>query len=397
MSAESIEETQLLSGPTPGRAASWRAEIATIEVVYGFGSLDKLSSIAAEFGSKRPLIVSDPGVAATGAVARAAEALRADGCEVAIYADSGENPTSREVEIGVAFAAEHQTDLLVALGGGSAMDCAKGINFLLTNAGKMSDYRGMNRAPKPLLPSIGIPTTAGTGSDAQSYALITDAETGQKMACGDRQARFRTVILDPQLLSTTPAKIVSASGLDALAHAVESLVSTRSNPLSRLFSVAAWKHLEECFEDHLADRQAVVPAGKMLFGAHLAGAAIEQSMLGAAHASANPLTRHHGIRHGEAVALMLPATIRYNADSEPGQMHYRELTPATAENPAETLAVRFEQLAKAAGVTTRLSERGLVESDLHSLALDASKEWTGTFNPRPLDLNAFTDLYRNAL
>src|SRR5207244_5691559 len=125
-----------------------------------------------------------------------------------------ENPTSRHVDLGVRFAQPLGIDLIVSVGGGSAMDCAKGINFLLTNGGQMSDYKGFGKAKKPMLPSIGIPTTSGTGSEAQSYALIADEKSHLKMACGDRKAAFATAILDPELTVTQPVKVTALTGID---------------------------------------------------------------------------------------------------------------------------------------------------------------------------------------
>src|SRR5260221_14542721 len=147
--------------------------------------------------------------------------------EVFLFDEVEENPTTRHVEAGVAFARQHQIDVIVAVGGGSSMDCAKGINFLLTNGGQMSDYKGFGKALLPMLPSIGVPTTSGTGSEAQSYALIADDKTHLKMACGDRKAAFRVAVLDPEVTVSQPPTVTAITGLDALAHAVESYVCTR--------------------------------------------------------------------------------------------------------------------------------------------------------------------------
>src|SRR5207249_10078818 len=186
------------------------------------------------------------------------------------------------------------------VGGGSAMDCAKGINFLLTNGGRMADYQGFGKAKKPMLPSIGIPTTAGTGSEAQSFALIADEQTHMKMACGDRKAAFHIAILDPEVTVSQPAKVTAITGVDALSHAVESYVTTRRNPLSQLFAREAWRLLQANFEKVLRRPDNLEARSAMQLGAYLAGSAIETSMLGAAHALANPLTAHYGMTHGIA-------------------------------------------------------------------------------------------------
>src|SRR5215831_3542491 len=144
----------------------------------------------------RALIVADPGIVAAGFVSRAARALDASAVTSCVFQDFGPNPDTNMVEAGRVFAAAERVDGIVGLGGGSSLDCAKGINFVLTNGGSMRDYRGHGKAPKPMLRSIGVPTTAGTGSESQSFAIISDADTHAKMACGDEKAAFRVVILD---------------------------------------------------------------------------------------------------------------------------------------------------------------------------------------------------------
>src|SRR5262249_1030034 len=153
-------------------------------VVFGPGSLARLGELARDLGGRRALLVTDPGLEAAGHPDRALHSLRAAGVETFVFDGVEENPTTRHVRAGLEAARKHKIDLLVAVGGGSSMDCAKGVNFLLTNGGEMADYKGFGKATRPMLPSIGVPTTAGTGSEAQSYALIADEKTHLKMACG---------------------------------------------------------------------------------------------------------------------------------------------------------------------------------------------------------------------
>ena len=305
-------------------------------------------------------------------------------------ADIQENPTTDHVDRGTDFARRHDVQAILALGGGSSMDCAKGINFLLTNGGRMEDYWGFGKAERPMLPAIAVPSTAGTGSEAQSYALITHPETGRKMACGDRKARFRVVILDPEVAATAPRRVAAATAMDAVSHAVETAVSRRSNPVSRMLSRQAWSLLAESFSTALADRDDLAAVGTMQLGAHLAGAAIEASMLGAAHAAANPLTARHRIVHGEAVGLMLPHVVRFNGrDKDCG---YSKLEPGGAE----ALAKRLESLRKEAGLAEQLRDRGVEQGSLSALAEMATREWTGEFNPRPVTAEDFRTLYEAA-
>ena len=370
-------------------------------VVFGPGSLLRLGELAGDLGGKRVLMVTDPGLEAAGHPQRALASLREAGLEVAVFDGLAENPTNRHVNAGVEVARGFHPDLLVAVGGGSSMDCAKGINFLLTNGGSMADYKGFGKATKPMLPSIAVPTTAGTGSEAQSYALIADEQTHMKMACGDRKVAFRVAVLDPEVTLSQPARVTAVTGIDALAHSVESYVSTRSNPLSRVFSRAAWQLLASNLEIVLRQPANLDARAAVFLGANFAGSAIENSMLGAAHACANPLTAHYGITHGIAVGIMLPHVIRFNAVVA-GSL-YNDLTrlagleDGTANPAAEVLAQRIRGLMMCAGLPATLSACNVTAGILPLLADEASQQWTGRFNPRRVTEGDFLQLYETAL
>jgi alcohol dehydrogenase len=277
------------------------------------------------------------------------------------------------------------------------MDCAKGINFLLTNGGRMQDYVGYGKATQPMLPMIAIPTTTGTGSEAQSYALVSDAETHVKMACGDPKAAFRLAILDPQLAVSQPDSVRAMTGYDAISHAVETFVTTRRNPASEAFSREAWRLLSSNYERALAEPANIEVQGAMMLGAHYAGAAIEHSMLGATHACANPLTARYGTIHGAAIALLLAHVVRWN--SSVAGAHYAELAAAangSPRNAAEALAARLEQFAAAGRLATRLSAAGVPREDLRALAEAAAQQWTGQFNPRPFSAAGALEVYQSA-
>ena len=370
-------------------------------VVFGEGALARLGDLARELSFTRTLIVADRGIVAAGHVDRAAASLHAAGIAPAFFHDFDANPDSRRVEAGRAQAAASAIDSIVAIGGGSSLDCAKGINFILTNGGTIGDYRGFGKASRPMLPSIGVPTTAGTGSEAQAYALISDAETHAKLACGDPKAAFRITILDPTLTLSQPRTVTAVAGFDAISHAVESYVTTRRTAISDLFAHEAWRLLEGHFERVLADSGDLVARGAMLVGAHAAGIAIDQSMLGATHACANPLTAHHGTTHGIAIAVMLPHVVRWNADHV-GDRYAILLraagryAPTVDRAPAGHLAERLEALRQAGGLPAALRDLGVPREGLATLAADAATQWTGTCNPRPFDAAAALDLYERA-
>ncbi len=374
----------------------WKAELGGIELHAGAGCLEIAGEAARELQGSRALVVTDPGVRAAGHVERAVQSLAAAGLVVEVFDAVGENPTSADVDRAAAVARRFAADVLIAVGGGSAMDATKGLNFVVTNGGRMEDYWGFGKASRPLLPSIAAPTTAGTGSEAQSYALITADEPepgmlhGRKMACGDRKARFRVVLLDPELAATAPRRAAALAGLDAITHAVESFVTTKRNPVSALYAREGWRLLVPAFTRFAAGEADLDTWGELLLGAHFAGAAIEASMLGAAHAAANPLTAACGLAHGLAVSVMLPWVVRFNAAEVDGL--YRELCGESAE----ALAERLVALRHAAGLPGGLAEHGVERERLAELARLATREWTGTFNPRPLAEGDFLELYEAA-
>src|SRR5205085_2716634 len=217
-------------------------------VVFGAGALARLGALARELGGNRALLVTDPGLEAAGHPQRAVASLGEAGVEAFLFDGVEENPSTRHVEAGLEAAKRHAVNLLVAVGGGSAMDCAKGINFLLSNGGRVEDYKGFGKASRPMLPSVGVPTTAGTGSEAQSYALIADEKTHLKMACGDRKAAFRVAVLDPEVTVSQPRQVTVVTGIDAVSHALESYVTARRNPLSQMFAREAFRLLDGHFD-----------------------------------------------------------------------------------------------------------------------------------------------------
>jgi alcohol dehydrogenase len=369
-------------------------------VVFGPGTLNRLGELTAELGS-RVLLVTDPGLRKAGHEARALHALKSAGLAITIFDDVHPNPTTDDVDRGLTLAQNQQINVIVGLGGGSSMDCAKGINFLLTNGGRMEDYWGVGKAARPMLPLIAVPTTAGTGSEAQSFALIANSQTHMKMACGDKKAACRVAILDPELTISMPASVTAATGIDALSHALETYVTKPRNPVSQLYSRRAWQLLSQGFPrvlEHPGDLQA---RSAMLLGSHYAGAAIENSMLGATHALANPLSAHFDMTHGVAIGIMLPHVIRYNAETV-GPL-YGELAEDAGlcgkadQNAPERLADFIQSCVSRAGQPGDLGDCQLSQDMLARLAVEAAAQWTGNFNPRPVDSHSLQELYQCAV
>lgn len=373
-------------------------------LVYGHHSIQRIGDLARELDARRVLLVTDPGLVAAGHAEHVEDLLRKSGLEVVVFDQVKENPTTRCVDDSLGRARSGQVDTIVGLGGGSSMDTAKGCNFLLTNGGRIQDYWGIGKAAKPMLPFIAVPTTAGTGSECQCAALISDDQTHQKMACLDPKAAARIAILDPFLTLSQPAAVTAHTGVDALAHAVETAVTTRRNPLSLMFSHEAFKRIVPAFPKVLQQPDDLEARGQMLLAAAYAGTAIESSMLGAAHAAANPLTAHFDIVHGEAVGLMLPLVIRFNAEEPEAAMGYAHLASAPEiacvsdglPSAVDALIARLEFLLNEAGIARSLLDLSADPNLIPVLAKEAATQWTASFNPRSIGPADFVRLYEQA-
>src|SRR5438876_5391307 len=377
---------------------------ARTRLVFGLNSVASIGQLARGLDAKVVLVVTDPGIVTAGHAERLEHILQSCGLGVVVFAEVRENPTTRDVDNCLAVAKSAGIDTIVGLGGGSSMDTAKGCNFLLTNGGRVQDYWGVGKAARPMLPFIAIPTTAGTGSECQSAALIADEQTHQKMACLDPRAAARIAILDPALTVSQPPLVTAHTGIDAIAHAVETAVTKRRNNLSVMFSHESFKLTVPSLPRVLNNPKDIEARGRMLLGAAFAGTAIENSMLGAAHAAANPLTAHYGIVHGEAVGIMLPHVVRFNSRDGLAKQAYAELASAPEiacvsdglDSAVEALIGRLESLLNAAQIARSLADRGVKRSMIEVMAREAARQWTASFNPRPVGPEDFERLYAAA-
>jgi alcohol dehydrogenase len=373
-------------------------------LVFGIDSVERVGELAREIAARRVLLVSDPGLVAAGHVERVRRILEAAKLHVAVFDRAAENPTTQCVDECVLAARDAGIDTLAALGGGSSLDTAKGCNFILTNGGRVRDYWGVGKAQKPMLHLIAIPTTAGTGSECQSAALIADAQTHQKMACLDPKAAPCIAVLDPTLTVSQPTHVTACTGIDAIAHVVETAVTKSRNAFSLMCSHEGFKltmpNLPRIFRDP-TDLEA---RGRMQLGAAFAGLAIENSMLGAAHSAANPLTAHYGIAHGQAVGMMLPHVVRFNGQHPEALKAYAELASAPEiacvsdglEEALEALVGHLEMLLNLAGMPPSLADCGVERRMVPTLAQEAARQWTAKFNPRPVSARDFERLYEAA-
>jgi len=365
-------------------------------LIFGSGTLNRIGEVTRGLGCSRPLLVTDPGIRDAGHVDTVLKLLTDAGLNVEVFDQFGVNPDSAMVDRGVAFASTLDRDSVIGLGGGSSLDCAKGINLILTNGGQISDYRGYGHAQKPLLPMVAIPTTAGTGSEAQSYAVVSDTTTHLKMACGDQKLAFAAAILDPELTLSQPTQVTASSGFDAIAHAVETAVTTRRTELSMLFSREAFRLLNANYERVLVQPSDLNARGAMHLGSFYAGIAIEQSMLGAAHACANPLTAQYQLTHGVALAILLPHVVRWNTQKNDSLYAGLVDSDIPSDQAGTHLAERLADLSRAGGFPTDLQTAGIEMNDLAGLAESAGAQWTGTFNPRPFSESEALEVYECA-
>jgi alcohol dehydrogenase len=342
--------------------------------LFGTGEFTRLGEVAREHNATRCLLLADQAMLDRGYAQEAIRSLKARRMEVVAFHDFQPNPTVEMVAAACEYAAPHKVDLIVGLGGGSTLDFSKAVNVVLSNGGSLRDYWGYGNVPKPLLPMLAVPTTAGPGSEMQTTAFIADP---RKLSCGDPKIFFRAAILDPKLTLSQSRAQTAAGGYTAISNALETLVSTRSTPLSECFSREAWRLLDAHFEHVLHAPEDMEARAAMLLGAHFAGAAVEYSTLGPAHACAQALVESFKLIYGEAIALVLVPALDWLGES------------------ADRLR-RLGYLAEAAELPMSLRDAGVPEHALPRLAEDAAAQWTGRFSPRPFDAQVALEIYQAA-
>ncbi|MEM6259805.1 MAG: iron-containing alcohol dehydrogenase [Planctomycetota bacterium] len=362
-------------------------------LVFGDGALEHLGTLCAELCVKRIMIISDPGVTQAGHTEHGLDIVKQAGLDAITFTRVHENPSTADVTEAVEAAKAYEPDLLIGLGGGSAIDTAKGCNFIYTNGGVMADYHHSDKPVEKMLPLIAVPTTHGTGSEAQSYALIADEDTHMKMACGDPKALPVIALLDPALTLTQPDSVAACTSVDAIAHAVESYVCTRRNDVSNRYASESFALTIHALPRLLDDPADMKARGDMLLGAAYAGLAIENSMLGAAHSCANPLTAKFGTIHGQAVGLMLPHVIRFNAEEQTAHASYEMLAELAGLSGVDALIDTLTGLLDRAGLRTTLAGLDVDRASFSDLAGKAASQWTANFNPRTITAADFEGLY----
>lgn len=350
------------------------------------GLAQRLGELCAEAGYTSAFVVIDPGVKASGAADPAVESLERARVETTIWTRLQPNPVDVDVEAGAAALAETPRDVVIGIGGGSALDTAKGIAVLATNPGRVRDFAGNGNVPVKACPLVLVPTTAGTGSEVTANISITDSDTHDKLALRDPNNYASIAVLDPVLLRGLPAGAAASAGMDALTHAVESYVSVRASPLTRLLAYDATRRIGSSLVAFVADRGGLEHATEMLYASCLAGIAISHTGTGNAHAVARALGGKYDIPHGVGCGVALEPVMRFNQTTVPRE--YAELADAlgvripgaSAEVNAAAAIDRIGELRAGTGLPERLDVT--VADDLLPILGQWAAENAGP-NPRP--------------
>lgn len=373
------------------------------EVVFGPGARTMAPKYAQNYGCRHVLLVSDPGVVATGWVDEMATALTDAGITYTIFSDLTPNPKDGEVGAGMECFASHHCDSLLAVGGGSVVDCAKGIGILAGNGGSILSYIGVDTVTQPCPPLLCVPTTAGAAADVSQFAIITDSVRQSKCAIISKTIVPDVSLIDPAPLLTLPDFLIACTGMDALTHAIEAYVSNASSLLTDLFALKAIELVAQNLPQVLRDRSDEAARLQMCLACLNAGLAFSNASLGAVHALAHSLGGYLDLPHGECNALLLEHVVACNFDAAPAR--YREIGKALggggldgdpAQDKAEVCR-RIARLREQVGITGTLGSRGVSAAALDELVAFAAADPCLVTNPRVLKAADLKRIYEGAL
>ena len=373
------------------------------ELVFGIDARLMAGRYAANLGVKRSLLVTDANVIAAGWAEDVEQSLVESGIEVRRFAEISPNPRDSEVMSGAAFYAEQGCDALVAVGGGSVIDCAKGIGIVISNGNGILDYEGIDRVAVPMPPLICIPTTGGTSADLSQFAIITNSAEQVKIAVISKAVVPDVALVDPVTLTSMDAYLTACTGMDALSHAIEAYVSNAASPITDLHALEAMRLVAASLRRSVEAPHDMEERGKMMLASLQAGLAFSNASLGAVHSMSHSLGGYKDLPHGECNALLLPHVIDYNFSRVPER--FRKIAAALSI-PVDGLSdidVRSKlmhgviELRKQCGIDGTLANRGVNIGDVNMLAGKAIKDPCNATNPRKptrFDLDA---VYREAL
>ena len=371
------------------------------EVIFGPGALTRIGQCAKRLGGERILLVTDPGVIEAGWLDEALRSFREEELEVAVYDNVVTNPRDFQVEEGVEHYFRKQCDVVVAVGGGSPIDTAKGIAILASNPGAIHDYEGCNRVTQPPPPIVCAPTTAGTGADVTQFAVILDTERKVKMTLLSRAIMPEISLVDPRVLRTKPPELVAATGMDTLTHAIEAYVSSLSWALTEPYALHAVELVAKSLPRAVKTGD---PAAleSMSVACLEAGLAFSNAILGAVHALAHPLGGFYDLHHGLANSLLLPVVVKRNL--EHSMAKYARIAEAmgadtsgmTMEEAAESVLLCLETLIEELELPNRLSRVGVSREDVAAMAELAEQDVCLLTNPYCYSREEIESLYLEA-
>ena len=370
-------------------------------IIFGKGALARVPDCAAKLGGKKAFILTGPHLAKTDHCANLVAGLKGAGLETAVFSDIEGNPSTDTVAKAAAAFKDFGGDSIIAFGGGSPMDVAKAVAVVVTYGGEVGDYEGF-KVPGPVTPMIAIPTTAGTGSEVTAFSVITDHRRNYKLTVCSYDIIPKYAILDPALLSTTPASVAAACGIDAFIHAEESYISKAASPFTEMMSEKAMTLIGKNIRAFVADRTNEEAAAAMLQGSLYAGIAFSWARLGDVHAMSHPVSAYFNVAHGVANGILLPVIADYNALADQGK--YRFIYNTISEIPAyeeefesAMLGDAIRTLNAAIGIPPTLSAVGVTDEHFDAMADDAMKSGNIAVNPRATTKEDILELYRKAL
>ena len=344
------------------------------KIIFGNGSLLTLATHIKELHAQNPLVVIDKNLAKTGLLERVASILVSEGIKFTVYDKVDPEPGIELADEGAKIALKNKCDMVIGIGGGSAMDVAKAIAVLATNKGSAADYLGLNKVPKQGLPKIMIPTTAGTGSEVTFTAVFVRKNLKKKEGMNSPYLYPELALLDPELTLSLPPAPTAQTGLDALCHAIESYTSVNASPMSEMFSLEAIALIAENLRTCVHDGKSIVARERMLLGSLYAGIGLANAGVTAVHSLSYPLGGKYGVSHGLANTMMLPATMAFNL---PGALEkfadvaeaMGECTDGLPAREAAYLALdAVEALIEDCGISSSLSQFGIKVKDFPALA-----------------------------
>ncbi|MFC0435684.1 iron-containing alcohol dehydrogenase family protein [Kutzneria buriramensis] len=353
----------------------------TARVEFGPGVVQRLPEFVADLGFSRAFVVTDRGLRAAGIVDRVVKVLDPAGVETAVYEDISPNPSTVEIDRGAAGAREFGSAVIIALGGGSPLDAAKGISLLVGNASSVAADADSLWDAAPGLPLIAVPTTSGTGAETNGFGVIEDAHACRKVYIGHSSVRPRIAVLDPELTLCLPARVTAATGIDALVHGVESLASRGANAFSRAYAFQAVSLVSRWLPTAYRDGSDLEARSQLMLGAHLAGRALTISGLGLVHGIGHAITAHTGTPHGIALAAVFEDVMRFSLTEAADA--YAEAARAMGVEPAADAAIDSVQfLCGVVDVRRPLRDLGATTDLLPSMAAAAVADAVTKNTPR---------------